>query len=164
MTAPSSPPTPEANGKPRLWLRVVFVLSLGLNLLILGAVLGAALSNHGWRHDRHPPRLETSGGPLTRALSEADRRAIARQMRRAYLGDEAARRARAEGFEALVADLRAVPFDRAAVEARLTEMQGQFHERLATGQRMLLDRIEGMTDAERAAYADRLETARSRRD
>ena len=50
-----------------------------------------------------------------------------------------------------------MPFDPAAVAARMSEQREGFRDRLELGQRLLLDHLATMSDAERAAYADRLE-------
>lgn len=139
------------------WLRAVLVVSLGLNLLVAGIVGGRLLT---WdRHHRHDAaRLEQYGGPLTRALSQEDREEIGRAMRRAIRADREARAAQGgDMFAALIADLRADPFDRAAVAAHMARQRGHFSERLSLGQGILLDRLEQMGPEARAAFADRLQ-------
>jgi len=134
------------------WLRIVLVISLSINLLIVGALAGAALSGGKWHH-RVPPGMMAPGGPLTGALSFEDRRAIARRMRAAIRKD----------FAGLMEDLRAKPFDPEAVAARLAAIRGGFRQRMDLGQALLVERLAGMGPAERAAFADRLETELRRR-
>jgi hypothetical protein len=140
--------------------RVVLVASLALNLAALGAVGGWVL-RHGigpdHRHGPHAARMAQMGGPLTRALDAEGRDAVAAQLR----GDRAAQKARRAALQAslmgLLADLRARPFDPARVEARLAAQRAQVTGRLEAGHEALLAHLAGMSDAGRAAYADRLE-------
>lgn len=141
---------------------MLLVVSLALNLLIAGAVVGALISGGKWRH-HGPLRLEAMGGPLTRALSQEDRRAIGHEIRDTYRRDGTSRARHREEIERLVEVIRATPFDRAAVEDRLARIRGMFLERLTLGQTLLLDRLEAMSDDERAAYADRLMEKRKHR-
>ena len=148
-----------AGGAVRGKMRVLLFGSLALNLLVVGVLAGAALTG-GWRHDHRGPGLESAGGPMTRALTHDDRRAIARQMREVYLNGKPGRDAQRASFDALLSELRAVPFERAAVEGHMARMRGMLSERLELGQTLLLDRLEAMTPAQRAEFADRLEKGR----
>lgn len=152
----------EANGRTCGWVKILLVVSLGLNLLVAGALAGAVFSGGKWFH-KGPPRLEKMGGPLTRALSEEDRQAIGRKIRQSYRDGSFSRDRHREAFDGLIADLRATPFDPGAVEARLARIQDVFRERLSFGQALLIERLTEMDDAERAAYADRLVERRERR-
>ena len=144
------------------WVKITLVVSLALNLLVVGGVAGAALSGGKWRdHGQH--RMAPVGGPLTRALTETDRRAIGQAMREARRGEPNHREIHRAAFNGLLDDLRAIPFERDAAEARLREIRTVVEGKLTLGQTLLLDRLEQMTDAERAAYADRLEEVRKKR-
>lgn len=142
-------------------LRVLLVVSLAFNLLIVGAVAGWWLRHGGPAHGHHPARLDMVGGPLSRALSPADRRAIARGMRATMRAEGAGRaelRAQVrESMTALLADLRAEPFDADRVAARLAAQRAAFAERFEMGQAVLVAHLSAMSAAERAAFADRLE-------
>lgn len=160
MTEPK-PQTPRPTIP--LWLRLTFFASLALNLLVVGVVVGAMATwggkwaAHGAPHAGHP------GGPLTSALEPDDRRAIGRAMRAARReGNEGRPVLRAE-MEGLLAALRAPAFERTEVQARMTALQGQFAQRMALGQTVLLDRLAQMSTAERVAYADRVEEALRKR-
>lgn len=139
------------------FMRGLFVVSLALNLLVIGGFGSWGLRHGGWHGAHHPSRLDMAGGPLTRALTDEDRREIGEKMRSAYRNGHGTRAAQRAGFDALVADLRAVPFDPGAVAERMSQQREAFRERLEMGQRLLLDHLAAMSDAERAAYADRLE-------
>lgn len=143
------------------WVRVLLALSLALNLLVLGAVGGALTMRGKWQG--HARVAGFSGGPLTRALVPEDRRRIGQEIRAAYDTGALPRVDRAAALEALVADLRAVPFDPQAVAAELDDRQIRLEAHFRMAQRLLLDRLTQMTDAERAAFADRLVKGRKSR-
>ena len=63
----------------RLW-RIVLVVSLALNVAVIGGVAGLAIS--GRAADGPPQRFMFDFGPLGRVLDPADRRAIGNALRR----------------------------------------------------------------------------------
>lgn len=146
-----------ANGTTSGLWRGVLVVSLALNLLVAGMAAGWWLRHGGAHHGAHPSRLDMAGGPLTRALSAADRREIAREMRAASRAQGDGHDAMRESMEALVADLRAQPFDAGRVTTRLAMQRAKFSERFEMGQAVLVAHLEAMSPTERAAFADRLE-------
>ncbi len=145
--------TPKTH-KTRPWLRIVLFTSLALNLLIVGAVVGR-LATGG--PDRRVPRADRMGAPLTFALNEEDRRAIGHALKQKYGKDRPSRRQIEAEYRGVIAALRAQPFDASQVEAALTRQQKIGAERVALGQRLLMDRVLEMSVAERALFADRLE-------
>lgn len=146
----------QKRSSPR-WMRVVLVLSLALNLLIVGAVVGAVSSG-----GKGGPRLsDVSFGPYTAALGREDRRALRRAIRdTAGRPDRAAAR---ENFQTFLTVLRTEPLDVAEM-TRVFEAQGALAQaRLAAGKAALLEHIAEMSAADRAAFADRLEEVLRRR-
>lgn len=141
---------------PGRWMRVLLVVSLAVNLAVVGVVAGWAL-RHGGHHGHHPSRLDMAGGPLTRALSDEDRRAIGQRMREVWRERGGNRAGIRSSFDALVVDLRAVPFDPDRVAERMREQREGFAARFEMGQDVLISHLAAMSDADRAAYADRLE-------
>jgi len=142
----------------RPWLRLLLVVSLALNLLVVGLIGGAVIMRGKWQQ-HHMARLEMMGGPMTRALNRADRRAIGREMRESFGDRQAMHEEMRAGMESLIADIKAVPFDAAAVGQYMAKHHAQFSARLELGQALLLERLLQMDDGERAAYAERLQTA-----
>lgn len=109
--------------------RVVLVLSLGLNLLVLGAVLG-----HAWRggFDRGPPPLSWG----LRTLSPEARAQVMPRLRENLQESRAQRRALRQAGEAVEAAVGREPFDRSGLKEALTALRGatnayqqQMHER-----------------------------------
>ncbi len=144
-------------GGMRPWLRVLLGVSLALNLLIVGLMGGAMVMRGKWQ-EHHKTRLEMMGGPMTRALSREDRRAMGREMRQNFGNRQTMHEEMRAGMEDLIADLKAVPFEAQAVANYMAGHHAEFNARLEQGQALLLQRLTKMDDAERAAYADRLLT------
>lgn len=140
--------TPTSTGmKP--WLRVVFGLSLALNLLVLGLVLGVMMRFGFPGGDRPPP---PTGVSLVRALPSEDRRAI-RDHLRETLPPPPDRLAEAND---LAGALSADPYDPAALE---TVVDAQAAHRVAFQvalKEAWMGHIAEMDAADRAAYAERL--------
>ncbi len=137
------------------WMRVTLVISLAVNLLIAGLVVGALLRG-GPDRERRVAR-DFGGAPFVMALDPEDRRAVIAELRQEPGGLRGDRRKLRERFEALLAALRSAEFDRGAVQEILAEQRSVATARQAAGERLLLDRLEAMPRADRAAYADRLE-------
>lgn len=146
---------PETGGRRTPWMRGLLIASLALNILILGLAAGWMI-RHGVPHGARVSQMEMAG-PLTRALSEADRREIGRQIRQVIRENGGNRQEMRASFDALVRDLRAVPFDPEQMTATLSAQRRGFQERFEIAQQVLIAHLAGMSDAERAAYADRVE-------
>ncbi|MDF0597028.1 periplasmic heavy metal sensor [Psychromarinibacter halotolerans] len=145
--------------------RIVLILSLALNLLVVGLVAGALLHRH--QLPDRPPRIADLGfGPYVRSLSREDREALGT----AFKAEEGNFRERRETlrrqFEELLTALRATPYNHDAVQAIITSQQEEALASQRVGSRLFLDHLAGMSDAQRAAYADKLESdvKRWRRD
>ena len=106
----------------RLWVRLALILSLGLNLLILGAVLGFVLVGGAGRSRRADARAARRG-PWVRSCRFCRRR-IARNWgtrlreNRGRFG-ESSGRPLGQAVRGFAEALRAEPFDRVAAEAAL---------------------------------------------
>lgn len=147
-------PTTEAPkaASPARGVKIALAISVALNLAVAGLAAGAWL---GGGH-RDMPR-DMSFGPFSAALDDGDRKAI----RRALLGRMGEfRSARAEAraeFETLLDTLRADPFEPEAMKAALAAIETRNAERLELGRSLIETRLIEMSDADRRAFADRLE-------
>ena len=146
----------------RRWMGPVLVVSLALNLLVIGALGGALVMREKWQGGRHEARGMT-GGPLIHALDRDDRRKLGRALRDLRRDRGVTHEARAKTMAALISDLRAVPFDAAAVAARLAETHAVFGQDIEAAHGLLVAHIAAMSDDERAEFADRVEQYRHRR-
>ncbi|MGI3168022.1 periplasmic heavy metal sensor [Pseudooceanicola sp. C21-150M6] len=151
MTRQIADPAPRRMGWP---LRLLLLVSLGLNLLVAGVVAGHMMNG---RPERNVPRVDRMIGPLTFALSEKDRREIGRELRREYRTARPSHDDVAEEYRGLITALRANPFDPSVVETVLDRQAETATTRLMRGQTVLMDRISGMSTQDRSEFADRLE-------
>ncbi len=148
MTDVTRPKTP-------LWVRATLFLSLALNILVIGAVVGfLVVGGPGKRPDRD--RFDF-GSFYTRALSDQDRRALRRDFEDGLRGQGRDRGAFITDLRSTLDTLRATPFDRDAFVAAMSDQAGKRAQREEMGRQVLANRIAAMTDEERAAYADRIE-------
>lgn len=141
--------------------RIALILSLTLNLLILGIVGGAMVGHHG-RDDIRRVR-DVGFGPYTEALSPEDRAALREAFVRAAPDFRDRREEARADIARLAAAIRAEPYDRAAVEAVMDAQAARIEERLLLGRGLMLDRLDAMGPEARAAFAGRLEKMRMKR-
>ena len=149
-----------ADPQPRRLWRVILVVSLAVNVAVLGAVGGLMLRSTG---EKGPPRgFDVGLGPIGRALDQEDRRAIGHAVRDAS-GRDASRAADAARFDALVAALRSDPWSEADLDAALNapvELNTRMRDTALT---VLKSRLQEMTLQDRLKIADRmLEDRKSR--
>jgi len=135
------------------WVKLMLGLSLALNLAIVGLVAGMVL--RGGPMGGKGPAAMGYATPYVIALPRDLRRGVFRGIREdKSLPDRKARRA---DYRAMVKALRATPLDTSAVEALLRKQADGVARVQARGQTAWLNVVTDMSDAERAAYADRIE-------
>lgn len=145
-------------GTMRLWLRIVLFVSLALNLAVIGLAAGSFLRappEHGIHH-RDP------AAPYTRAFSDDQRRELWRELRRGF---REARAAEPDGersdflaeYRRALDLLRTSPFDAEAFREIIAEQSARSAARRQRGEAVLTGYVTSMSEAERAAYAERLE-------
>ena len=143
-------------GPSRVW-RGVLVLSLAMNLAVVGLVVGAGVS--GRFGDRPPRSFDFGLGPVARALEPRERRQIGLALRR----DGALRDMDLRGnAAAMIAALRADPFDAGQLQDLMVAQAGQMATLQRNAQAAFLDQITAMSPHRRAAFADRLQEELSR--
>lgn len=149
----TDPANPISSAKPTgRWTRILLVLSLGLNVLIIGLGVGAALRDGPGRGGR-----DFGLGPLSEALSMEDRKDLRDAFLERHPDARADRRAMRADFEALIVVLRADPFDPAALESAIATIAERNADLLETGRDLVVEHLKSMDTAGRAAFADRLE-------
>ncbi|MDO6589247.1 hypothetical protein DS901_03655 [Loktanella sp. D2R18] len=133
-------------------LRIVLVVSLALNLAVVGLVAGSFASG---RVGDGPPRSFDLGlGPMSRALAPEDRREIGTALRHARpMGEYNPRRQ----VTLMIATLRATPFDPEALRDLIVEQAEHGTQIQNVAQDVVIDHITTMSDESRVAFADRLQ-------
>lgn len=159
MPPESTNPTP-ATPPPSRWMRVLLVVSLALNLLVAGLLLGDALTGGG--PGRGPRPAELALGPVARALHEEDRQAILEDLRGHPGLRPIGRGEREAGLAEIAAAVRAEPFDPERLRQALATQTERVAQAQAAVQEAMVARLAGMDPMERAAFADRLGEERRR--
>ncbi|MBM9596067.1 periplasmic heavy metal sensor [Roseitranquillus sediminis] len=154
-------PAPSA---PRRWTSILLAVSLALNLLVVGIVVGFVFDSHGPERWRDRPAAGQFGrNPLIAALDEEERRRMLEDMRQRAEPLRENREALRQRFETMLTLLRAEPFEPDALRAALAEQRRAASDRQALGEELLIARLAAMTPNARAAYAERLDRAFARR-
>lgn len=148
---PGPPMTPPAAAAPR-WMRVLLVVSLALNLLVAGLLLGDALAGG---HGPRPAGLAL--GPIARALDEDDRRAILLSLRGHPNLRPLGQGERDRGLREIAGAVRAEPFDPDRLRAALSAQSDRVIQAQDAVRDALLARLAAMPPEERTAFAGRLE-------
>lgn len=151
----------SSSAKPSRLMRTALLLSLAVNVAIVFAIAGFALS--GPPKGGGPRGFDIALGPVAAALQPEERREIRDRLR----GWDDIRPLNREEVQSAIrqmtASLRVEPFDPAAVE----DFFAQTRLRSANLQQFALDavieKIAGMNAEERAVFAGRLEEQLKRR-
>lgn len=146
--------TDETKPGMKRWIKVVFVLSLALNLIIIGLVGGAALRFGG--ADKHHRFSDRAFTPTLFALDREDRREIGRNIRKAYRERESKKVNEIRLFNEIADAIEADPIDVDAVLAASSELDGGLAERREIAQQAWLDKVSEMSHEDRKAYAARI--------
>ena len=120
-------------------------------------IVGAGMQSSGMRDGPPPGGRDFGLGPLSEALSREDRKALRAIFVERHHDLRGSRREMRAEFDALVAALRAEPFDPAALDAALAAIAARNQALLDTGRELVAERLKAMDGAGRAAFADRLE-------
>ncbi|MDW4496618.1 periplasmic heavy metal sensor [Sulfitobacter sp. D35] len=151
------PDKPEGTTRPGRWLKPILVLSLALNLLVVGTIAGVA-----WRHDGPGHKRDGHDGPggrgfaFVRALPDESRDALRATFRDAHEDREAARAERRMLERKVLEVLQQDPLDPAALNAlmaRQTALGARVQSRV---QEAWLEQVLRMDAEARTAYAARV--------
>lgn len=157
MTEPDMNPASRgggaAAGSPGRGWKTALFLSLALNLVVAGLVVGLLMS----RPERPGGPRDLAFGPYTFALTPEDRKALFDTLRQRRHELPAPRDLMRADRQDLARILRGEPFDRRAVAELLDGQRARADARFRLGQQLLLDRLAALPPAERRAMADRLQ-------
>lgn len=157
--------SPETGQQPprrtRRLVKVILTLSLTLNLLVLGLVVGAHVRDGRDERRFTPPdraiARDLGFGPFIGAFPREARREMALALRERAGPFLDNRQALVEEMQAMLATLRAEPFDAAALNGLLAAQAERIRTRTEVGREVLVEQIVKMTPRERAHFADELE-------
>mgnify|MGYP000011737315 CR=1 FL=1 len=155
MADVNSPETPQSGPNIPRWLKVVLAGSLALNLAVIGGVVGLALT-----FDGPPPDKDFrsgAAGAYIGAFDKSTRRELRERMRESFKGERPSREQFAANTRAFAALVRAEPLDVAALQAHLDAQTDRFEQGRKFGEQMLIQTLQTLDPAARAAYAARLE-------
>ena len=154
-------PTSQPN-RTRRWVRITLFLSLAVNILIIGLVVGA-VGLKGRPGTDGNPRLRDAGlGPLGAVLSREQQAGLRKELR-TKTGDLRQNREQMRAdLERLLVAMRSDVFDPDAVAEILADQRRTVTGRVEIGHQVLIDAMANASVAERRAMADRLERALSR--
>lgn len=144
--------TDSTDLKPRKLWKILFGVSLALNLLIVGALGGALMRKGKGPTANHP----ASGFLYMRALDFQDKRALRKEILRNKDGRKLIKARNQASYSSAVDILKSNPFDRTAFENLLDEQAKFAKLRQSSARIALVNHIENMTKAERLIYAQRL--------
>ncbi len=151
----------QKSPRQKRWPRIVLVVSLGLNLLVIGAGAGAFFmaprpGGHIGARDFAPLGLRS----YVRALDDENRETLREDIKARRGEIQFGRRLIRGHHKALATALRTTPFDVDAVRAVLAQQQAAVVGNIELGQDLLMKRITAMSPAARADFADKLELER----
>ncbi|WP_284162503.1 periplasmic heavy metal sensor [Frigidibacter sp. SD6-1] len=125
-------------------LRVALYLSLAINLLFVGLVVGRMAGGHPiGRGGMMGP--DVGFGPITESLSHADRRELFRRFRDVAPDFRAMRGAVREDFAALATVLQAETWEPAAAALILDRQAERSRDRMAQGRQVFLDYLGSLS-------------------
>jgi uncharacterized membrane protein len=142
------------------WKKMLFVASLAVNVLVIGALAGAAFKHKGSDKSNMGASMQ---GAMIRALPHDHRKALGQSMRGDGNQFKKQRGQSREVKAALKAAIAAVPFDAEALRAvfeRQKQVRAVFSDR---GDTLWIDLISKMTDDERAAFAEDIDFRKPRK-
>jgi len=145
--------THSTNQKPKNFWKILFGISLTLNLLVVGAVGGVMI-----RMDKGPMINHIAPGTLyMRALDFQDRRTLRQKILQNKDVNKLDKAGSKVSLRSAVGILRSQPFDRSTFENLLDKQKQYTNSTQSSARTTLITHIENMTEEERLAYAQRLE-------
>lgn len=138
----------------RRWWHWAFAASVALNLLVGGWIVGKIIGHEGARDGMV---RDLGFGVFSDALSKEEKQALRQSFFTKAPEFRQARKQMRTDMEALLAALRADPFNSADLEEKLDQQNTRIAAQLALGQQLIRDLLVKMTPEARLAFADRLE-------
>ena len=159
---PPAVPQPDAASRNGKGLRIALAVSVTVNLIVAGLVAGAVL--RGPPEGRDMRDREVTFGPFAEAMRPEDRRALREEILKRAPDLREMRGQMRDDLQKVAATLRAQPFDAAALTEVLRLQETRLNNQLAVGTAALRDFLVALPEADRLAFADRLEQRLKRKD
>lgn len=150
-----TPADPEIPARRRRSVKLLLIVSLALNLLVVGVLVGGLIRQDPPGAHRSAGGSSGIGSAAILALPHETRQALREELSRDDTSDRQADRLAA--LPALLDELRSEDYDAQTFAEDLRDIRRARNERLAEVELALARRIASMSAAERAAYADQLE-------
>lgn len=148
-------------GMPARWARRLLVVSLAINFLVVGVIVGVGAGHKGSQRIGTTVHLRTE---IVRLIADEGRKAEAEAvLKDGVAAWRSSRSLRNDRWDAMAEQIEAAPFDAAALIASFDHGLDAREEARRTSRVALAEAIGMMTDAERAALADSLREFRERR-
>lgn len=150
------PPAPryKTSGK----IKFILVVSLALNLLVVGMVAGMMFNAGGMPHaDRHV--RDYGFKTVINALSRSDRAQLSHALRKEFGAKSAQIPKARKQISALIQSLETTDFNNTRVESILRSEVLNIVPRQEAGLRLLIEKVNAMTPKQRQEYASRLKMA-----
>ena len=139
--------------KPRNPWKILFGISLALNLLIVGAIGGAVLRVGKGPMAKH----HASGFLYMRALNFEDKKSLRKELYKNKNTRKIGRAKEYSSYSSAVKILKKDPFDRKAFEELLDQQTKYSKSSQRSARLALVAQIAKMTKEERSIYSERLE-------
>ena len=143
----------STDSKPRNLWKILFGISLSLNLLIVGPIGGAILRVGKGPMAKH----HASGFLYMRALNFEDKKSLRKELFRNEDSRKIIRAKEHSSYSSALKILKKHPFDRKAFEDLLDEQTRNSKSRQSSARLALVAQIAKMTKEERSIYSERLE-------
>ncbi len=142
------------------WMKILLVVSLGLNLAVAGLIIGAKMSGHGG--GKNPYAGGTGMRVLMHALpseKRAEARVFFRQNREKHRMNGTGMRGSLDNIGAAIA---AQPFDAEALNDAFNKQKAHIQAMTQDAQQAFVAIVADMTDAERLQYVDNMKKQRQK--
>ncbi|MDP2080469.1 MAG: periplasmic heavy metal sensor [Pseudotabrizicola sp.] len=143
-------------------VKILLAVSLALNLAVAGTVAGMALRWQDAGRSAPSAVRDLNFGPFTEALTRDQRRAMLRGFVENGPGLREMRAQMRGDFDAVLAALRASPFDPVAFQAAVETQSRRMASRAEGGRDALVTLVVQMSETERAVFVERLEKSLAR--